>query len=92
MNDLYVAFLARTVRPRPQFPLLSTKDAPQAIAMTDREVFIASRRKPNGFGGLPNDFIEAQLGVEATTVGRSSLRPVGHVLYNGAASGLSSPG
>lgn len=31
------------------------------------EAFIASRRKPNGFYGFPNDFIEEELGVSATS-------------------------
>ena len=35
--------------------------------MSDREVFLVSRRKANGFFGFPNAFIEDQLGVPATS-------------------------
>ena len=35
--------------------------------MRDREVYIISRRKTNGFFGFPNNFIEERLGVPATS-------------------------
>jgi uncharacterized protein (DUF1697 family) len=46
---LYVAFLAEKTRTRPRFPLVSAKEALEAIEMKSREVFIVSRRKQNGF-------------------------------------------
>ena len=66
---LYVAFLARkpSSRIQPTFPLVVPKEGLEAIAMTDREVFVVSRRKENGFYGFPNGFIEKELGVPATT-------------------------
>jgi hypothetical protein len=41
--------------------------------MTDREVFVVSRRKKNGFFGFPNNFIEEALAVSATTRNWSSI-------------------
>jgi hypothetical protein len=35
--------------------------------MRNRDVFIVSRRKKNGFYGFPNNFIEKELGVSATS-------------------------
>jgi uncharacterized protein (DUF1697 family) len=64
---LYVVFLARKPTVRPAFPLRSDKEALDAIAMTNREVFIVSRQKKNGFYGFPNNFIEKALGVPATS-------------------------
>jgi uncharacterized protein (DUF1697 family) len=64
---LYVAFLSRKPRSKPRFPLVLPKEGLEAIAITNREVFIVSRRKKNGFYGFPNNFIEKELGVSATT-------------------------
>jgi len=64
---LYVAFLSRSPRTRPALPLISSIEALEAIAMRDREVYIISRRKTNGFFGFPNNFIEERLGVPATS-------------------------
>lgn len=66
-KKFYVAFLARQLRVQPTFPLRSRAEAMEAIAMRNREVFIVSHRKKNGFFGFPNNFIEAELGVPATT-------------------------
>jgi hypothetical protein len=41
--------------------------------MKELEVFIVSRRKKNGFYGFPNNFIEKELGVSATTRNWSTL-------------------
>jgi hypothetical protein len=38
-----------------------------AVAVTDLNVFIISRPKKTGFYGFPNNFIEKELGVSATT-------------------------
>ena len=64
---LYVAFLSRRPRRRPSLPFVSTKEALEAVALNDREVFIVSRPKKSGFFGFPNNFIEEQLGVTATS-------------------------
>jgi uncharacterized protein (DUF1697 family) len=77
---LYVAFLARKPTRRPQFPLVLPKEELKAVAMTDREVFIVSRRKKNGFFGFPNSFIENELGVPATTRNWSTVTKIIEVL------------
>ena len=70
---LSVAFLARAPRVRPRFPVSLPKEALQAVSMTEREVFIISRPKKNGFFGFPNNFIEDTLGVPATTRNWSTI-------------------
>jgi len=73
---LYVAFLSKKPRSKPRFPLLSSKEALEGIAMKSREVFIVSRRKKNGFYGFPNNFIEKELGVSATSRNWSTLTKI----------------
>jgi uncharacterized protein (DUF1697 family) len=73
---LYVVFLFQRPRSKPRFPLLSSKEALEAIAMSNREVFIVSRRKKNGFYGFPNNFIEKELRVPATTRNWSTLTKI----------------
>ena len=71
-----VAFLSRKPRKRPTFPLLSPREALEAFTMKNREVFIVSRRKKNGFYGFPNNFIEKELGVSATTRNWSTVTKI----------------
>jgi uncharacterized protein (DUF1697 family) len=73
---LYVAFLFRTPRPAPAFPLTSSSERLTAVSMTNREVFLVSRLKPNGFFGFPNNFIEEALGVPATTRNWSTVMKI----------------
>lgn len=73
---LYVAFLSRKPRSKPRFPLRSSKEALEAVAMKNLEVFIVSRRKKNGFYGFPNNFIEKELGVLATSRNWSTLTKI----------------
>ena len=75
-TKLYIALLSRTPRPMPRFPLVSSKEALEAIAMSGREVFIVSRRKKNGFFGFPNNFIEQELGVTATSRNWSTITKI----------------
>ena len=75
-TKLYVTFLAERPSSQPQFPLLSSKEALEAIAMKNLEVFIVSRQKKNGFYGFPNNFIEKELGVSATTRNLSTLTKI----------------
>ena len=63
----YVAFFAREPARVPPLPIVSAKEALDAIAVEGREAFIVSRLKPSGFFGFPNNFIEDALGVTATT-------------------------
>ncbi len=64
---LYVAFLSQKPRGKPRFPLRLPKEALEAVALKSLEVFIVSRRKKSGFYGFPNNFIEKELGVSATS-------------------------
>jgi uncharacterized protein (DUF1697 family) len=73
---LYVAFLSGKPTSKPRFPLLSDKEALEAVAMKNREVFIVSRRKKNGFYGFPNNFIEKELGVSATSRNWSTVTKI----------------
>jgi uncharacterized protein (DUF1697 family) len=63
----YVTFLAAVPARKPRFPLTSTVEQLEAIAMTDLDVFTLSGPKKSGFYGFPNNFIEKALGVPATT-------------------------
>jgi uncharacterized protein (DUF1697 family) len=63
---LYVVFLFGPPRAKPRFPLVSPKEALEALGMAGLEVFVVSRRRQNGGFGFPNNFIEAELGVAAT--------------------------
>ncbi len=73
---LYVAFLSQSPRSKPRLPLVSPKEALQAVAMSDREVFVVSRRKKNGFFGFPNNFVEKELGVSATSRNWSTITEI----------------
>lgn len=73
---LYVAFLSRKPRSLPTLPLISSREALEAIAATAREVFIVSRPKKSGFFGFPNNFVEEQLGVSATTRNWSTITKI----------------
>lgn len=75
-TKLYVTFLSQRPTSQPRFPLLSSKEALEAIAMKNLEVFIVSRQKKNGFYGFPNNFIEKKLGVLATTRNWSTLTKI----------------
>lgn len=81
---LYVAFLPRRPRRKPVFPLVSSKEALEAVAMSDREVFIVSRPKENGFFGFPNNFIEKELGVSATSRNWSTVTKIVEFARRGA--------
>ena len=66
-DKLYVAFLARKPRRRPRLPATEPAEGLTAFALRGREALLVSRRKPSGFYGFPNAFVEALFGVSATT-------------------------
>jgi uncharacterized protein (DUF1697 family) len=72
----YVAFLAREPTRAQVLPIVSTREALETIAIEGREAFIVSRLKPSGFFGFPNNFIEAALGVTATTRNWSTVTAI----------------
>lgn len=63
----YVTFLALAPARRPRLPLASDKEALEVLGIAGRDVYVLSRRKPNGFFGFPNTYIEEVLGVSATS-------------------------
>jgi uncharacterized protein (DUF1697 family) len=64
---LYVSFLARAPQLPPVLPLVSVKEALEVVKIAGRDAFVVSRPKRPRFFGFPNNFIEEQLGVPATT-------------------------
>ena len=64
---LCVVFLSQKPLKMPTFPLVNSKEELEAVGMTNLEVFVVSRRKKSGFYGFPNNFIEKELGISATS-------------------------
>ncbi len=69
-----VVFLFDEPARRPKLPIISTTDKLELIAIRDRAAFVVARRKKTGWFGFPNNFVEKQLGVTATTRQWSTLR------------------
>jgi len=64
---MFVTFLAAEPGGKPKLPLISSTENLEVFAIENRVAFILARRKNNGWFGFPNNFIEKQLGVPATT-------------------------
>src|SRR6185437_1973851 len=64
---LYVGFLSRRPWHAIDVPIEWPPESMTLSGATGREVFIVSRRKPNGFYAIPTPLIESALGVPATT-------------------------
>lgn len=71
---LCVVFLFDEPAQRPKLPLISTTDNLELIAIRYRTAFVVARRKKSGWFGFPNNFVEKQLGVTATTRQWSTVR------------------
>jgi uncharacterized protein (DUF1697 family) len=76
----YVAFLSRTPRVRLDLPLRTPAERLEVVAIVHREVYIVSRRKKNGFYGIPNIFVEKELGVPATCRNWSTVTKLAELL------------
>lgn len=63
----YVVFLAGQPKHLPDLPLEHRPERLTLIALDRRHAYVISRRKPNGFFGFPNQFVEKTLGVAATS-------------------------
>jgi len=63
---LIVTFLKHKA-PQVKLPLESKTENLEVFAIQDRAVFTVARRKKTGWFGFPNNFIEKQFGVAATT-------------------------
>jgi len=79
-DKLYVVFFARKPRRRPRLPVDSPSEALTVFALREREALLVSRRKPNGFYGLPNAFVEELFGVTATTRNWSTVTKLAKLL------------
>lgn len=53
--------------PQLKLPLKSTPENLEVFAVRDGAAFVVCRRKPSGWFGFPNNFVEKQFGVAATT-------------------------
>jgi uncharacterized protein (DUF1697 family) len=73
---LYVVFLARQPRAAPKLPLRLPKEALELIAIRGLEAYVVSRRKTNGFYGFPNNFVEMEIGVPATSRNWSTVNRI----------------
>ena len=73
---LHVVFLSRRPRNKPRLPLISSKEVLEAVKIVNREVYVVSGRKKNGMYGFPNNFIEHELGVPATTRNWSTVTKI----------------
>ena len=71
---LCVVFLFDKPAQPPKLPLKSVTDNLELIALNDRAAFVVARRKKTGWFGFPNNFVEKQLGVTATTRQWSTLK------------------
>ena len=57
-------------------PRESKAERLEVVAMHDRAAFILARRKPTGWFGYPNNWIEKEFGVTGTTRGWGSLQKI----------------
>jgi len=73
---LCVAFLATTPGSKPKLPLQSQTEKLEVIAIKDQAAFVVARRKQTGWFGFPNNFVERELGVLATTRQWSTVRKI----------------
>ena len=64
---MFVAFLAADPETKTKLPLVSSTEKLEVLSIKHRAAFILCRRKKNGFFSFPNNFVEKQFGVAATT-------------------------
>ena len=80
---LYAVCLLEKPRTRPTFPCEQPQELLEAIGMKGLDVLVVSRRKPNGFYGFPNSFVEKALGVPATSRNWSTVTRVAALMNAG---------
>ena len=73
---LYAVCLGEKPRSIPPFPWADSKERLEAIGIKGLDVLVVSRRKPSGFYGFPNSFVEKKLGAPATS---RNWRPSGRL-------------
>lgn len=79
-DKLYVVFLARKARKPPALPIVSHVERLTAFGCRGRDVLLVSGRKPNGFYGFPNAFVETAFRVTATTRNWSTVTRLAKLL------------
>ena len=72
---MFVTFLRSEIA-RVKSPPESRTENLKVIAVQDRAAFIVARRKQNGRFGFPNNFIEKEFGVAATTRNWSTVEKI----------------
>jgi uncharacterized protein (DUF1697 family) len=77
---LYAVCLAQKPRVLPPFPWQHEKERLEAIGLRGLEVLVVSRRKPSGFYGFPNAFVERLAGVPATSRNWSTIKKLAEIL------------
>ena len=71
---LCVVFLFEKPLGNFNLPINSTTDKLELIAIDKRAAYVVARRKKTGWFGFPNNFVEKQLGVTATTRQWSTIK------------------
>jgi uncharacterized protein (DUF1697 family) len=62
----YVCFLQSAPLKQPILPLINAKDRLEVFKLDNKDAYIISRRKSNGWYGFPNNFIEKELSLIST--------------------------
>jgi uncharacterized protein (DUF1697 family) len=73
---LCVVFLSAEPPSKPKLPLISATEKLEVFEVRDRAAFIVARRKKSGWFGFPNNFVEKELGVLATTRQVTTVRKI----------------
>ena len=76
----YVVFLMRRPARVGSLPILSETEQLELVSIRGNHAFVVSRPKPNRFYGMPNPFVEQQLGVQATTRNWSTVERICEML------------
>lgn len=71
---LCVVFLFDKPERKVKLPIISINEKLELIAIDDRAAYVVARRKKTGWFGFPNNFVEKQLGVTATTRQWSTIK------------------
>lgn len=69
----YVALLSSKPKYKLPLPAVCEKEALELLKIDGCDAFLISRQKKNGFFGFPNNFIESELGVAATSRNWSTI-------------------
>ena len=65
-DKYYVGFLQTAPLKQPSLPLINAKEGLEMFKLENKNAYIISKRKSNGWYGFPNNFIEKELSVIST--------------------------